>query len=99
RIEDGLQDMIQAIAACPAVVSTILADADRIAAGELRIDELVDGISDDTDESEVTNEVTPDSDEVDEEADTSDDDTDDDDVEADAGASEKANAARLEELT
>nr|WP_244143785.1 RNA polymerase sigma factor RpoD [Burkholderia ubonensis] len=96
RIEGGLQDMIQAIAACPTVVSTILADADRIAAGELRIDELVDGISDDADESEMTLE----SDEVEVEADASDDDPDsDDDDEADAGDSEKANAARLEELT
>ncbi|RQS02626.1 RNA polymerase sigma factor RpoD, partial [Burkholderia sp. Bp8998] len=49
RIEDGLQDMIQAIAACPSIVSTILADVDRIVAGELRIDELVDGISVDAD--------------------------------------------------
>nr|WP_232427223.1 RNA polymerase sigma factor RpoD [Burkholderia ubonensis] len=96
RIEGGLQDMIQAIAACPTVVSTILADADRIAAGELRIDELVDGISDDADDSEMTLE----SDEVEVEADASDDDPDgDDDDEADAGDSEKANAARLEELT
>ncbi|AJX13582.1 MULTISPECIES: RNA polymerase sigma factor RpoD [Burkholderia] len=95
RIESGLQDMIQAIAACPTVVSTILADADRIAAGELRIDELVDGISDATDESEMTLEA----DEVEVEADASDDDPDGDDDEADAGDSEKANTARLEELT
>ncbi|MGU7785419.1 RNA polymerase sigma factor RpoD, partial [Burkholderia sp. PU8-34] len=99
RIESGLQDMIQAIAACPSVVSTLLADADRIAAGEQRIDELVDGISADTDESEVASEVTPDSDEVDVQADASDDDTDGDDVDSDAEGSEKADAARLEALT
>ena len=52
-IEYGLQDIIQAIAACPSVVSTILADVDRIVAGEMRIGELVDGISDDVDESEM----------------------------------------------
>ncbi|AXF25774.1 RNA polymerase sigma factor RpoD [Burkholderia pyrrocinia] len=97
RIESGLQDMIQAIAACPSVVSTILVDADRIAAGDLRIDELVDGISDSAEESDVALE----SDDVQVEADASDNDTDGDDVDADedAGDSEKANAARLEELT
>jgi len=48
RIEDGLQEMIQAIAACPATVSTILASAEQVAAGELRIDELVDGLNEDS---------------------------------------------------
>ena len=96
RIEDGLQDMIQAIAACPSIVSTILADVDRIVAGELRIDELVDGISDDADESEMT---LASASEGDVGANTPDDDPDGDDVETDAGDSEKANAARLEQLT
>ncbi|WP_198030885.1 RNA polymerase sigma factor RpoD [Cupriavidus sp. amp6] len=95
RIEGGLQDMIQAIAACPSVVSTILADVDRIVAGELRIDELVAGINDDLNESEITLE----SDEAQVEADASDDDPDGDDAETDAGDPEKANAARLEQLT
>ncbi|MCY1467378.1 RNA polymerase sigma factor RpoD [compost metagenome] len=95
RIEDALQDMIQAIATCPSVVSTILVDADRIAAGELRIDELVDGISDDVNESEMALE----SDDVQVEADASDDDPDGDDAETDAADPEKANAARLEQLT
>lgn len=95
RIEGGLQDMIQAIAACPSVVSTILADVDRIVAGELRIDELVAGISDDVNASEITLA----SDDVQVEADASDDDPDGDDAEPDAGDSEKANAARLEQLT
>ncbi|TPQ37093.1 RNA polymerase sigma factor RpoD [Cupriavidus pinatubonensis] len=95
RIEGRLQDMIQAIAACPSVVSTILADVDRIVAGELRIDELVDGISDDVNESELALE----SDEVQVEADASDDDSDGDEAESDAGDPEKADAARLEALT
>ncbi|WP_425485241.1 RNA polymerase sigma factor RpoD [Burkholderia guangdongensis] len=95
RIESGLQDMIQAIAACPSVVSTILADADRIVAGELRIDELVDGISIAVDESEIT----AGSDEAPPEVDAADADLDGDDAETDAGDPEKANAARLEELT
>ncbi|WP_196251511.1 RNA polymerase sigma factor RpoD [Cupriavidus necator] len=95
RIEGGLQDMIQAIAPCPSVVSTILADVDRIVAGELRIDELVDGISDDVNEGEMALE----SDEVQVEADASDDDPDGDDAEMDAVDPEEANAARLEQLT
>jgi len=95
RIEGGLQDMIQAIAACPSVVSMILADVDRIVAGELRIDELVDGITDDVNESDVTLE----SDDGPVEADASDDAPDDEDDETEVGDSDKANAARLEQLT
>ncbi|WP_241022150.1 RNA polymerase sigma factor RpoD [Burkholderia sp. Ac-20353] len=97
RIEGGLQDMIQAIAACPSIVSTILADVDRIVAGESRIDELVDGISVDAD----ANEPAPESDEDSDASLAADDDSDedDDDVDTDTGDSEKANTARLEQLT
>ncbi len=95
RIEGGLRDMIQAIAACPSVVSTILADVDRIVAGELRIDELVAGISDGVNENEITLESV----EVQVEAGASDDDPEGDDAETDAGDPEKANTARLEQLT
>nr|WP_238265131.1 RNA polymerase sigma factor RpoD [Cupriavidus pauculus] len=98
RIEGGLQDMIQAIAACPSVVSVILADVDRIVAGDLRIDELVDGISDDSEEAEMAS----DSDDTPVEADASDDsddESDDDEDDGDIGDSDKANAARLEQLT
>jgi RNA polymerase primary sigma factor len=96
RIEDGLQDMIQAIAACPSIVSTILADVDRVVVGELRIDELVDGISDNAVESEMTLESAS---EDDVGANMPDDGPDGDDVETDAEDSEKANATRLEQLT
>jgi len=95
RIESGLQDMIQAIAACPSVVSMILADVDRIVAGELRIDELVDGISDGADESDVT--LASDDGQI--EADAYDDDSDDEDAETEVEDSDKANAVRLEQLT
>jgi len=54
RIEDGLHEMILAIAARPATISTILASAGRVAAGELRIDELVDGLNEGTAEDEVS---------------------------------------------
>jgi RNA polymerase primary sigma factor len=95
RIEDGLQDMIQAIAACPLVVAIILADVDRVVAGEMRIDELVDGFGDKVNESAITSD--PEENEV--EAFACDDDPDGDDVEPDAGDPEAVNAARLEQLT
>jgi RNA polymerase primary sigma factor len=47
RIEDGLHEMVQAIAACPLAISAILASAQQVADGELRIDELVDGLNED----------------------------------------------------
>ena len=52
RIEDGLHEMIQAIAACPATIATILAIAEQVADGEIRIDELVDGLNEDDCEDE-----------------------------------------------
>ncbi|MBN3814207.1 RNA polymerase sigma factor RpoD [Paraburkholderia sp. Ac-20347] len=98
RIEDGLQEMIQAIAACPSIVATILADADRVAADEMRIDELVDGIGSDeaaaepapAAEAEASEEV---------EAQADDDESDDSDSEEDAEADNaKANEALLAQL-
>ncbi|MFX1766400.1 RNA polymerase sigma factor RpoD [Paraburkholderia sp. A1RI-2L] len=95
RIENGLQEMIQTIAACPSVVGAILAEVDRIVAGELRIDELVDGINDGVNESAMTHDS--EGDEV--EASGCGDDPDGGDVESDVGDPEAANAARLEQLT
>ncbi|MDR5831698.1 RNA polymerase sigma factor RpoD [Caballeronia sp. LP006] len=46
RIEDSLHEMIQAIAACPATISLILASAAQVEAGTLSIDDFVDGIDD-----------------------------------------------------
>jgi len=46
RIEDGLKDMIQAISACPTTIAEILEMADKIAAEEMKIDEVVDGLVD-----------------------------------------------------
>lgn len=81
RIDYGLQEMIQEIAARPSVVATILANVDRIVAGEMRIDELVDGFSDAGNESAITLE----SEENEVGASTCDDDPDGGDVEPDAG--------------
>jgi RNA polymerase primary sigma factor len=46
RIEDGLNNMVHAISACPSTVATILELSDRVAKGEMSIDDLVDGLSD-----------------------------------------------------
>ena len=54
RIEDGLHEMVQAIAACPLAISAILASAEQVADGELRIDELVDGLNEDTSQRKKT---------------------------------------------
>ncbi|TAM04717.1 MAG: RNA polymerase sigma factor RpoD [Paraburkholderia sp.] len=97
RIEDGLQEMIQAIAACPSIVATILADADRVAAEELRIDELVDGIGSDEPPQEAAMADADDSDEIEAQADDADESDSDDEDESEADAS-KANEAQLELL-
>jgi RNA polymerase primary sigma factor len=99
RIEDGLHEMIQAIAACPATVATILASAAQVESGELRIDELVDGLNEDGEEEELAASDTTATTEIDT-ADTSDsDDSDsDDDSDLEAVDSNKANEARLKQL-
>jgi RNA polymerase primary sigma factor len=43
RIEGGLQSMMLAISASPTTIAEVLAIADRIAAGEMQISEVVDG--------------------------------------------------------
>jgi RNA polymerase primary sigma factor len=84
RIEGGLQAMMLAISASPTTIAEILAYADKIAAGEMQISEVVDGfISDDEADDYVAEE---DYDEFDEE--------DDDDGQ---GGS-KALTKKLEEL-
>ena len=95
RIECGQQDMIQAVAACPWIVDTILADVARVVARELRIDELIAGVSDDV----YGCAMMPDSAENEAEASVCGDDTDRGDVGPDSGDPEVANAAHLEQLT
>src|SRR4030095_1322375 len=50
RIEEGLRHMILAISACPTTVKEILDLADKVEKDELRIDDLVDGLLDFTEE-------------------------------------------------
>ena len=46
RIEDGLKHMVQAISACPTTIANIIEMAAKVEAAEMRIDELVDGLTD-----------------------------------------------------
>ncbi|MFM0297814.1 RNA polymerase, sigma 70 subunit, RpoD [Burkholderia sp. WP9] len=97
RIEDGLHEMVQAIAACPLAISAILASAQQVADGELRIDELVDGLNEDTVAAEEDSASADASADVDADADSDEDEDSDDDVgPADSSA---ADEARLKQLT
>ncbi|ABE33424.1 RNA polymerase sigma factor RpoD [Paraburkholderia xenovorans LB400] len=97
RIEDGLHEMVQAIAACPLAISAILASAQQVADGELRIDELVDGLNEDTIAAEEDSASAEASAEVDADTDGDEDEDSDDDVgPADSSA---ADEARLKQLT
>jgi RNA polymerase primary sigma factor len=84
RIEGGLQSMMQAISASPKTIAEILNMADKIAAGDMQISEVVDGfVSNDEADDYVAEE---DFDEFDEE--------DDDD----GNGGSKALTKKLEEL-
>ena len=98
RIEDGLHEMVQAIAACPLAISAILASAQQVADGELRIDELVDGLNEDTlaaeEEADAQRDAAA-------EVDTDSEDDDDGDSDDDVGPADSsaADEARLKQLT
>ncbi|MGF6408349.1 RNA polymerase sigma factor RpoD [Paraburkholderia sp. MM5482-R1] len=103
RIEDGLHEMIQAVAACPATVSTILASVEQIEAGDLRIDELVDGLNEDSGAAGHSAPDSADINDIDADIDADTDDDGDEDSDEDSGTGDedraKANAARLKQLT
>ncbi|MBM3406094.1 MAG: RNA polymerase sigma factor RpoD [Betaproteobacteria bacterium] len=84
RIEDGLKHMIQAISACPTTIKEVLDHAERIRAGTMRIDEVVDGLIDpNAEEAEFVAAPAP---------------AEEADFEDEEGDSGGANTARLEEL-
>jgi RNA polymerase primary sigma factor len=85
RIEDGLKFMIQAISACPTTIKEVLDHADRIRAGTMRIDEVVDGLIDPNAVEETFVAAAP----------APAEEADFEDEEGDGGG---ANTARLEEL-
>jgi RNA polymerase primary sigma factor len=85
RIEGGLQAMMLAISASPTTIAEILVYADKIAAGEMPISEVVDGF---VSEGEADDYV------AEEDVDFFDDDDDDDD----GNGGSKALTKKLEEL-
>ena len=53
RIEEGLKHMIMAISACPMTVAQILEQASKIERDELKVDDVVDGLTDFTEQPQV----------------------------------------------
>ncbi|MBB5404742.1 RNA polymerase sigma factor RpoD [Paraburkholderia youngii] len=102
RIEDGLHEMVQAIAACPATISAILLSAKQVEAGELSIDELVDGINEKTESVELSSSdqaETPDIEQAIDDGDDAGSDEGDEDSEFEERDTARANEARLKQLT
>ncbi|KNH08975.1 RNA polymerase sigma factor RpoD [Candidatus Burkholderia brachyanthoides] len=93
RIEDGLHEMIQAIAACPSTVATILADAAQVESGELKVDDLVDGLKE---KDEVTENMSASDTTESSDIETNSDNSSEDDLEG--GESGASNEARLKQL-
>ncbi|QDQ86848.1 RNA polymerase sigma factor RpoD [Alcaligenaceae bacterium SJ-26] len=52
RIEDGLKHMVMAISACPTTINAILEHIEKVKAGDMQIDEIVDGLIDTDDGTE-----------------------------------------------
>jgi RNA polymerase primary sigma factor len=91
RIEAGLKDMVQAISACPAIVEDVVGLGQRIAEGLSTVDEVVDGIIDDSITEELVEAAVPEE--------TNDDDESDDEEEGnDGGTTSGMSARQLEEL-
>ena len=85
RIEEGLKHMVQAISACPTTIAEVLTHAEKIGAGSMRIDEVVDGLIDpNATEEQIVRPAAAQA--------AADDDLDDDEAIAAAGT------ARLDEL-
>src|SRR3546814_15476270 len=64
RIEDGLDDMVMAIAACPTIVNELLEHVHRVREGAAQIDEVVDGLVDEKGEDYAGSGVTPADDDI-----------------------------------
>ena len=94
KIEAGLKDMVMALAACPVTIGEILANVDKIASGEMEIDQFVDGLVDPNAEDIK---LGPEEPEIDPDAEEGDDEGGEDDGGGGGGAA-TANAKQLEEL-
>ena len=93
KIEAGLKDMVMALAACPVTIGEILINVDKIASGEIEIDQFVDGLVDPNAEDIK---LGPEEPEIDPDAEEGDEEGDDDG--AGSAAAATANAKQLEEL-
>ncbi|WP_353432026.1 RNA polymerase sigma factor RpoD [Polynucleobacter sp. MWH-UH23A] len=94
KIEAGLKDMVMALSACPVTIAEILSNVDKIAAGELEIDQFVDGLVDPNAEDIK---LGPEESEIDPDAEEGEEDGDDEGGGGGGGAA-TANAKQLEEL-
>ncbi|QWE20293.1 RNA polymerase sigma factor RpoD [Polynucleobacter sp. AP-Kolm-20A-A1] len=94
KIEAGLKDMVMALAACPVTIAEILANVDKIASGEMEIDQFVDGLVDPNAEDIK---LGPEEPEVDPDAEEGEEDGEDEGGGGGGGAA-TANAKQLEEL-
>ena len=92
KIEAGLKDMVMALAACPVTISEILSNVDKITAGEMEIDQFVDGLVDPNAEDIK---LGPEEPEIDPNAE---EEEGDDEGGAGGAAAAAANAKQLEEL-
>ena len=93
KIEAGLKDMVMALAACPVTIGEILSNADKIASGEMEIDQFVDGLVDPNAEDIK---LGPEEPEIDPDAEEAEDEGEDD--AGGGGGAATANAKQLEEL-
>ncbi|MBU3578239.1 RNA polymerase sigma factor RpoD [Polynucleobacter sp. UK-Kesae-W10] len=95
KIEAGLKDMVMALAACPVTIAEILTNVDKIASGEMEIDQFVDGLVDPNAEDIK---LGPEEPEVDPDAEEGDEEGGEDEGGGGGGGAATANAKQLEEL-
>ena len=95
KIEAGLKDMVMALAACPVTIAEILSNVDKIASGEMEIDQFVDGLVDPNAEDIK---LGPEEPEIDPDAEEGEDDGGEDEGGGGGGGAATANAKQLEEL-
>ncbi|EDZ65111.1 sigma 70 [beta proteobacterium KB13] len=91
RIEDGLKHMVQAISACPGIIDDLMQMGDKVKAGELSVDEFVDGLIDLEAEKELNEALG-----MNDEESSNDEDSDDDDD--DSSSSDNGKGMSSEDL-
>jgi RNA polymerase primary sigma factor len=95
RIEEGIKCMLNAISECPMTIAQILEFADKIKNGEMKIDDVVDGL---VDLEEELSQMATDNAKAEEENDAVNEDGGNEDADDSASAASKANAENLERL-